>query len=139
MSLERLRSHGTRWPLLLLVGTVALGVGALVLTVVPRSPSSPADEVRGLVQRQIDMWNRSDFAALYQTLSPAVRRGCEYSVALGIATATRTYSGEISSQNLEVRVVGSTASVPGSLLIAGEGTHRISADDPAVYQRIGSY
>jgi hypothetical protein len=81
------------------------------------------------VQRQIDMWNRSDFAALYQTLSPAVRRRCEYSVALGNATATRTDWGEISLQNLEVRVAGSTASVTGSLLIAGEGTHRISADN----------
>jgi len=136
--LEHPRSRREGWPLRLLVLTVVLGVGAvLALTVGPLRPSSPADEVRDLVQLQIGMWNRGDFAALYQTLSPGVRRVCQYSVALDKAGEARAYSGEITLENLGVRVAGATASVTGILLIPGEDSHHIRATDPAIYTRIG--
>ncbi len=119
------------WLLLLLVLTLVLGVvAALVLTGGSRRPSSPADEVRDLVTAQIDMWDRSDFAGLYQTLSPAVRKVCGYSAAVTTATAARAYWGEITLENLSVHVAGTTASVTGVLLIPGQPARLISANDP---------
>lgn len=120
-------------PLLVLLAII----GGLVLLVLARS--SPEQQVRRLMDRQLKLAVAGRFGQLHATLAPKAKAACSRADFVGqmqrLAATDPEFWSLIDFRNIQIQATGNTASVTYVITYNGRVVERATRDSPDLYVR----
>jgi len=118
-----------------LVGTVVLVVAGMVIA----GRFSPENRVKGIVKRQLGLFNSGELDAAYATLTSEAQQACpEAAMQSRIPGDIGLPGSEIGLKGMQVRIEGDRAYVTGWVTVGGRLAFQVADSDPLVYVKQGS-